>query len=60
VSVTAPRGTPEHEYLCDAVLMWGGFVLVNDGLHEIIRAEVAPEGDAFVWLLRPRRHAGRA
>ena len=55
-----PRGTPTHDHLCDAVLEWGGFVILGDVLHEILFAAWDRESDAFDWAARPARYAGSA
>lgn len=59
VTVVTEAGTDAHEIFCDAFLLWGGYVLVNDGLWRAVTMWGAGVG-RVEWRLAEARHAGRA
>ena len=54
------RGSPLHEACCDAFLDWGGYVVLDDRLAELLFAEHVPQLDGFRWRARFIAHVGAA
>lgn len=59
-TIYSRRGTSLHDYLCDAMLEWGGFITIDDELYTVLGAVNMPEVDAFRWSVVPGRYAGAA
>ena len=53
------RGTDAHTALCDAAIDHGGYVVIADRLFRVEIDRFVRELDAFAWLARPARYAGR-
>ncbi len=58
--IYSTRGSRLHDVMVDAVLLYGGFLLIDDHLHEVLYAEHVPQIDSFRWLTRARPAAGQA
>lgn len=49
-----------HDLMCDAVLCWGGYVVVNDTLCRVLTQRGAGASGGVTWWLETCAHAGRA
>ena len=59
IAIFTSAGTDAHELFCDAVLMWGGYVLANDALWRVTTMWGAGDG-RVEWRLAEAAHVGRA